>query len=99
MKTRYSRELLDKDEHEPLYISAAKFSGTPLGRAVLHLECLIHHPGAARFYINGVKRNLRESAISARQSLLKSVRKSFGRPRREKPAGKHFVPSNHRTRP
>jgi len=82
MKTRYSRELEDKDEHELLYMDASKFSRTPLGRAALHLECLIHRPGAARFYINGMRRNLRESAVSARHSVLKSWRKTFGQPRR-----------------
>jgi len=81
MKTRYSRELGDEDEHEPLYISAANFSRTPLGRAVLHLECLFHHPAAARFYCNGLKRNLRESAVSAKRSALKSVRRAFGLPK------------------
>jgi hypothetical protein len=99
MKTRYSRELGDKDEHEPLYISAARFSQTPLGRAALHLECLIHHPGAARFYINGLTRNLRESAISSRRSVLKSWRKTFGRSMKEKPLRDHFGESSHRKSP
>ena len=78
MRTRYSRELGDEDEHEPLHMSAAKFSRTPLGRAALHLECLCHHPAAARFYLKGLTRNLRESAASAKQSTLKSWRKTFG---------------------
>lgn len=80
MKTRYSRELWDEDEHEPLHMSAAKFSRTPLGRAALHLECLIHRPDAAPFYVKGLARNLRESAASAKQSVLKSWRKTFGHP-------------------
>jgi hypothetical protein len=82
MKTRYSREFEDKDKHEPLHIDAAKFSRTPLRRAVLHVECLCHHPAAARFYLNGLARNLRESAGSAKQSVLKSWRKAFGHPMR-----------------
>jgi len=79
MKTRYSRELGDKDVHEPLHMSAAMFSRTPLGRAALHLECLCHHPAGARFYFNGLKRNLRESAASAKQAALKSLSNTFGR--------------------
>jgi len=79
MKTRYSRELGDADEHEPLHLSAAKFSRTPLGRAALHLECFCHHPTAARFYFSGLTRNLRESAASAKQSALKTWRTTFGR--------------------
>jgi len=79
MKTRYSRELGDADEHEPLHMDAAKFSRTPLGRAALHLECLFHHPAAARFYVRGLTRNLRESAVSTKRSALKSLRKTFGR--------------------
>jgi len=65
-------------EYEPLHMSAARFSRTPLGRAVLHLECLCHHPAGARFHFQGLTRNLRESAVSAKQSSLKSLRKTFG---------------------
>jgi hypothetical protein len=41
-------------------MSAANFTRMPLGRAVLHLECLCHHPVAARFHFAGLTRNLRE---------------------------------------
>jgi len=78
MKARYSRELGDDDGHDPLHMSAARFSQTPLGRATLHLECFCHHPAAVRFNFNGIKRNLRESAASAKRSALKSLRKTFG---------------------
>jgi hypothetical protein len=76
MKTRHLQEL--GDDQASLHMSAAKFSRTPLGRAALHLECLCHHPAAARFYFHGLARNLRESAVSAKQSALKSLRKTFG---------------------
>lgn len=46
--------------HPFLPMNAASFTLTPLGRAVLHLECLCHHPAAARFYFTGLRRNLRE---------------------------------------
>jgi len=65
-------------ECEPLHMSAARFSRTPLGRVVLHLECLCHHPAGARFHFQGLTRNLRESAASARQLALNTLRKSFG---------------------
>jgi len=77
MKTRYSRALGDGERHEPLHLDVAKLSRSSLGRAALHLECLCHHPAAARFYFNGLTRNLRESAVSAKQSALKSLRKTF----------------------
>jgi hypothetical protein len=35
-------------------------SQTPLGRAVLHVACLWRNPGAARFFLAGLARNLRE---------------------------------------
>ena len=54
----------ERDGTRPLSLSAANFSRTPLGRAVLHLECLCHHPAAARFYFRGLTRNLREWAHS-----------------------------------
>ena len=57
--------------------SAARFAPTPLGRAILHLECLCHHPAAARFYFDGLKRNLRESAASAQQSTSKLLRNAL----------------------
>ena len=50
----------------PFPLSAANFSRTALGRAALHLECLCHHPVAARFYFRGLTWNLREWAWSAR---------------------------------
>jgi hypothetical protein len=52
--------------YRPLPLSAANFSRTPLGRALLHLECLCHHPAAARFYLGGLMRNLREWASAVR---------------------------------
>ena len=81
IKARYLRELGDEDEHDPLHMSAIRFSGTPPGRSTLHLECLCHHLAAARFYFNDLKRNLRESAASAKQSALKLRRKLLGHPR------------------
>jgi hypothetical protein len=62
----------------PHFISAVNFCRSPLGRVVLHLECLCHHPAAARFYCGGFRRNLGELA----QSLPKSVRKFWSRLRR-----------------
>ncbi|MCI0534383.1 MAG: hypothetical protein L0Z50_04070 [Verrucomicrobiales bacterium] len=41
-------------------MSAANFSLTPLGRAVLHAACLCRHPSAALFFFAGLMRNLRE---------------------------------------
>jgi hypothetical protein len=41
-------------------MNAAHLSQTPLGRAVLHLACLWRHPAAARFFLAGFTRNLRE---------------------------------------
>jgi hypothetical protein len=35
-------------------------SQTPLGRAVLHVACLWRNPAAARFFLAGLTRNLRE---------------------------------------
>ena len=55
-------------------MSAANFSRTPLGRSVLHLECLCHHPEAARFHFMGLTRNLRECAEAAKASALKSLK-------------------------
>jgi hypothetical protein len=58
-------------------LSAANFSRTPLGRAMLHLECLCHHPAAARFHFTGLTRNLREGAGSAKSSALKLLGGNF----------------------
>jgi hypothetical protein len=41
-------------------MSAAIFSQSPLGRALLHATCMCRHPTAARFFILGLTRNLRE---------------------------------------
>jgi hypothetical protein len=68
----------NETEYESLHMSAARFSRTPLGRAVLLLECLCHHPAGARFYVQGLTRNLRESVVSAKQSVRRSWRKTFG---------------------
>jgi hypothetical protein len=72
------------EPEEPLRISAENFSRTPLGRAVLHLECLCHHPAAARFHFQGLKRNLREGAAAVKTSALKSL----GMTLRKKPCPK-----------
>jgi hypothetical protein len=58
----------------PRGISAANFSRTPLGRAMLHLECLCHHPAGARFHFQGLKRNLREGAAAVKLSALNSLK-------------------------
>lgn len=55
MKAGHPRERGDEDGRDPLQMSAARFSRTPLGRVVLHLECLCHHPAAARFHVNGLE--------------------------------------------
>ena len=54
-----------------LPLSVDNFVQVPLGRAVLHLECLCHHPAAARFYLKGLMRNLGECIQPARRSALK----------------------------
>jgi len=41
-------------------MNAANFSRTPLGRALLHVACLCRNPAAARFFLTGLTRNLRE---------------------------------------
>ena len=41
-------------------MSAAHFSRTPLGRALLHAACLCRNPAAARFFLTGLARNLRQ---------------------------------------
>lgn len=41
-------------------MNAANFSRTPLGRALLHTACLCRHPAAARYFLTGLTRNLRE---------------------------------------
>jgi hypothetical protein len=68
----------NETEYEPLHMSAARFARTPLGRAVLHLECICHHPAGAWFHFQGLTRNLGEYAASAKQSALKTLRKTFG---------------------
>lgn len=40
----------------------------------MHLECLCHHPEAARFHFMGLTRNLRECAEAAKASALKSLK-------------------------
>jgi len=72
-------------------LSAVNFSRTPLGRAVLHLECLCHHPVGARFHLEGFTRNLREYAAGVKLTALKSLHKVT----REKPArpGSVLIPS------
>jgi hypothetical protein len=66
--------LVLEEANAPLPLSAANFARTPLGRVVLHLECLCHHPAAARFHFNGLTRNLGEWAQAAKQSLAKSLK-------------------------
>jgi hypothetical protein len=41
-------------------MNAANFTQTPLGRAFLHAACLFRHPAAARFFLTGLARNLRQ---------------------------------------
>jgi len=41
-------------------MNTASFSRTPLDRAFLHAACLCRHPAAARFFLTGLTRNLRE---------------------------------------
>jgi hypothetical protein len=41
-------------------MNAANLSRTPLGRAMLHVVCLCRNPAAARFFVAGLSRNLRE---------------------------------------
>ncbi len=41
-------------------MNAANFSRTSLGRALLHAACLCRHPAAARFFLTGLSRNLRQ---------------------------------------
>jgi hypothetical protein len=41
-------------------MNAANLSRTPLGRALLHVACIWRHPAAVRFFLSGLKRNLRE---------------------------------------
>ena len=59
-------------------MSAASFSRFPLGRAVLHLECLCHHPAAARFHFEGLTRNLREGAAAVKSAALNSLKRTLG---------------------
>ena len=75
MKARTVREREDEDGQDPLQMSAARFSKTPLGRVALHLECLCHHPAAARFYFTGLTRNLRELLNSVKRSAITSLKK------------------------
>jgi hypothetical protein len=63
----------------PRNAGAANFSRTPLGRVMLHLECLCHHPAAARFHFQGLMRNLREGAAAVKSSGLKSLRTTLRR--------------------
>jgi hypothetical protein len=44
----------------PSPMNATTFCRTPFGRALLHAACLCRHPGAARFFLMGLTRNLRE---------------------------------------
>ena len=48
MKASHAHKLEHEEDDDPLRMSAARFARTPLGRAILHLECLCHHPAAAR---------------------------------------------------
>jgi hypothetical protein len=75
MNAKYPHDLGDEDEHDSLDLSAVRFSRTPLGRVVFHLECLCNHPAAARFHFNGLKRNVREFVESMKGSAFKSMKK------------------------
>jgi hypothetical protein len=76
MKATATRERVDEDEHDPLQLSAARFARTPLGRVVLHLECLCHHPAGARFHVHGLMRNLRESIGTMAAAAKRWLRKA-----------------------
>ncbi len=54
---------------------AKSLSQTPLGRAVLHLKCLCHHPSAAGFHFKGLKRNLLECAGPKKKPKVKAAKK------------------------
>lgn len=41
-------------------MSTAKLSKYPLGRALLHAACLCRRPAAARFFLKGLTRNMRQ---------------------------------------
>jgi hypothetical protein len=75
MSEQYAPNLVDQEEQDSLDISAVRFSRTPLGRVVLHLECLCHHPAAARFHLSGLTRNLRELLESIKRAAFKSLKK------------------------
>ena len=75
MKSRHPHPLRFAAADGSRSLSAVNFSRTPLGRAVLHLECLCHHPAAARFYREGLTRNLREYAEGMKITVLKSMHK------------------------
>jgi len=81
MKARPLGEQGEEDEHDPLKLSAARFSRTPLGRVVLHLDCLCHHPAAARFYVKGLTRNLSELIVSMTGAAMRFLRNPGSSPR------------------
>ena len=95
MKASHAHKLEDEEDDDPLRMSAARFAPTPLGRAILHLECLCHHPAAARFYFDGLKRNLRESAASAKQSTSKLLRNALSHCMKNYQWGVHPMEINH----
>jgi hypothetical protein len=41
-------------------MSTVNFSKTPFGRAMLHAVCLCRNPAAARFFLTGLTRKLRQ---------------------------------------
>ena len=67
--------LRSTDADVPPFISAANFCRTSPSRVVLHIECLCHHPAAARFHFLGLTRNLRECVKAAKFSTLKSLKR------------------------
>jgi hypothetical protein len=79
MKPRHPPPLQFAEAGGPPPMSAVNFSRTPLGRAMLHMECLCHHPAAARFHFQGLTRNLREYAEAVKTAALKSVKKVAGK--------------------
>jgi hypothetical protein len=60
-------------------MNAAYFSRTPLGRALLHAACLCRQPGAARFFLTGLARNLRQLVQAPRPPVAKSMEKTIMR--------------------
>jgi hypothetical protein len=88
IKLRYPLNPGTPETEAPPALSAANFCQTPLGRAMLHLECLCHHPAAARFHCRGLTRNLGECISASKSSTLHFLRQ-IKRRALDRPFGKN----------